>query len=203
VGNPVIWQWGLSILVPAVAGFVGVLTGAWLSSRREREQRQYAFVQQQLEKLYSPLLGLRAEIRLRSELRNHIQGVAGSEWQRLCAEVRNTSDPIGGFERLQDERWKDFEASIEYNNKQLTEELIPAYRRMLTIFRDNMWLAEPQTRAFFNKLLEYIEIWERWLARSIPYEVVQSLGHSEEPLHPFYEHLELQHDLLRKRLRDG
>ena len=187
-------------MVPAIAGFVGVLVGAWLSDRREREQRRHAFVQRQLQDLYSPLLGLRNEIRVRSEIRCRIHDAADGEWRRLCAEVRQTADPVGGFERLEHDRSQDFKALIEYDNKQLADELIPAYRRMLITFRDNLWLAEPETRPFFNELLEFVEIWERWLAHSLPHEVVQTLGHSEERLYPFYKHLEAQHDELRRLL---
>jgi hypothetical protein len=202
VRNSVAWQWVISVILPAVAGFAGVLVGSWLTARREREQRRYSFMQRQLQELYSPLLGLRLEIRLRSELRNRMSSVADVEWKRLCEEVRQTADPIGGFERLQRDSWKYFEALIDYGNKQLAQELIPAYRRMLTIFRDNMWLAEPETRVFFTPLLEFVEVWERWLARSIPHEVVRALGHSESQLHPFYEHIEAKHDNCQRQLQN-
>jgi len=98
VRNSVAWQWVFSVMLPALAGFAGVLVGAWLTARRERERRRYSFIQRQLQELYSPLLGLRLEIRLRSELRNRLSSVADTEWKRLCQEVRQTANPIGGLE---------------------------------------------------------------------------------------------------------
>jgi len=74
---------------------------------------------------------------------------------------------------------------------------------MLSIFRDNLWLAEPETRLHFDELLKFVDIWERWLSRSIPIEVVRSLGHTEARLKTFYEHLEDKHDELRDHLSKG
>lgn len=193
----------MDTIVPVLAGLGGVLVGSWLGTRREISQRRYVFLERQLREFYSPLLGLRAEIRMRSELRASIHSAADAEWRRLCGEARETADPVDAVQKLQDRRWKDFERIIDYDNRQFTEELVPAYRRMLEVFRDNIWLAELKTRGFFNKLLEFVEIWERWLARAIPYEVVQKLGHSEETLEPFYRHLEQKHDELRERLSRG
>src|ERR1039458_4431173 len=141
--------------------------------------------------------------RLRSELRERIRAATDNEWRRRCAEVRRLADPIAGFERLDREDGEKLRSAIDYDNKQLANELIPAYRRMLAIFRDNMWLAEPQTRQYYGALLEFNEIWERWLANIIPYYVVEALEHSEARLHPFYEHLDRKHDELRERLRQA
>jgi len=71
---------------------------------------------------------------------------------------------------------------------------------MAAIFRDNYYLAEKRTRKFFRPLIEFVDIWDRWLDKSIPHEVVEELGHGEKPLHPFYEDLEKTHDELRNKL---
>src|SRR3990167_940518 len=80
--------WVVSIAVPALAGLVGVVIGAWLTGRRERRQRRLAFVETQLRDFYSPMLGLRNEIRMRSELRVQLHETADAVWRELCAQAR-------------------------------------------------------------------------------------------------------------------
>jgi hypothetical protein len=64
------------------------------------------------------------------------------------------------------------------------------------------WLTA-ETRPYFGELLKFVDIWDRWLAKSIPVEVVQSLGHTEASLQPFYDHLESKHDELRDHMSKG
>lgn len=194
-------RWGISIGVPAVSGLGGVMLGAWLSGRRETRQRQLGFVERQLRDFYSPLLGIRSEIRMRSELRVRVHSVADAEWRRLCEKKRQIG--VEALQKLTNERGKEFTDIITYDNRQLKEELIPAYRKMVNLFRDNMWLAEPETKEFFGLLLEFVELWERWLAKTLPPEVIQSLEHGEESLHLFYDHLQEKHDELREKLERG
>lgn len=119
----------------------------------------------------------------------------------MCEEKRKIG--VEALQKLTDKRGKEFMEIIEYDNRQLAEELIPAYRRMVNIFRDNMWLADTGTKSYFVTLLEFVELWERWLVKSLPLEVLQALEHGEKSLHPFYEHLQNKHDELRKKLEKG
>ena len=194
-------RWVTSVAVPALAGLAGVSLGAWLTGRREMRQRRHQFISDQLRHFYSPLLGIRSEIKMRSDLRLRISHAADSEWRALCEFM----EPAGpeALRDLTERRSTEFERIIEYDNQQLAEKLIPAYKQMVVIFRENMWLAETETRAHFGKLIEFVEIWERWLARSLPAEVLQRLQHSEEQLHPLYAHLQQKHDELRNRLATG
>jgi hypothetical protein len=194
-------KWIVSVLVPALAGFTGVLVGAWLTAKREKAQRRHEFLVDQLKHFYSPLLGIRSEIQLRGEIREEISRAADSVWRDLYEHAGR-----GGFERqqeLSDERSDDFGKMIHYDNAQLREELLPAYREMLTIFRDHMWLAEPETRRQFGELVRFIDIWDRWIAGSLPSEVLTELRHSEADLQPFYAHIEEKHDQLRLQLAQG
>jgi hypothetical protein len=195
--------WLVTVLLSTIFGLVGVLVGAWLSFRRDIAQRRYLFGERQLRDLYSPLLGLRSEVRIKSDLREKIRAAAHAEWQRQCQEARDTADPPENLRKLSTEKGPGFERLFDYDNQQLVDNLVPSYRKMLAILRDNLWLAEPETRSYLGKLIELVELWERWLARAVPVEVVRRLGHSEESLHPFYEHLEKKHDELRGRLSRG
>lgn len=194
-------RWAITIGVPALAGLAGVAIGAWLTGRRERSQRRLDFVEKQLKDFYSPMLGLRTEVRMRSELRVRIHDTADVVWRELCEQKRQISvDALGAFSRT---RGPEFKQVIEYDNKQLQEELLPAYRRMAKLFRKQLWLADSDTRDHYQHLTEFIELWDRWLAKSIPGEVIERLGHSEDKLKPFYEHLQQRHDALRAKIEQG
>lgn len=197
-----ITRWIVSISVPAISGFIGVLIGSWLTRRHQREQRKLDFIEKQLRSFYSPLLGIRNEIRMLSELREKIRQSADHHWRKMCEEAREAGGPEY-VKQVTDERRDVFMKSIEYNNKQLTESLLPAYRRMVAIFRDNYYLAEGRTSEHFRPLLEFVDIWDRWLERSIPHEVVEDLGHGEKSLQALYSELEKTHDELRVKLSSG
>lgn len=194
-------RWALSIVIPALAGFFGVVVGAWLTSRRERTQRRLAFVERQLRDFYSPLLGIRTEIRTKSELRVRIQAAASQAWTDLCANADGRNPQA--LRDLTESRGPQFTKVIEYDNKTFQEELLPAYQRMAAIFRDNLWLAEPETKEQYKLLMEFLDVWNRAMSGSLPYEVLQRLGHSEENLHPFYQHLQDTHDRLRAFVQAG
>lgn len=193
-------RWAISIAVPALAGLFGVWIGSLLTSRREQKERRLSFLTKQLQDFYSAILGIRAEIRMRSEIRVKVRNAAGAVWPELCEDAR----AHGGLEALQrliDTRQPEFERLIEYDNRQLFQELLPLYRRMVKLFRANYWLAEADTRAFFPQLVEFVELWNRSEKKSLPGEVVQRLDHREEKLDDFYAHLQQKHDELREKVR--
>jgi hypothetical protein len=195
-------KWGISIGVPIVSALAGVFIGSWLSSKQSKQARKHSFIEKQLGRFYSPILGLRSEIEMRNELRLKIQNAANSCWKELCEDTRSK----GGSEALQqlsEKRFSEFKNIIDYDNRILAEQLIPAYKQMLTIFRENMWLAEPETVEYFKELLEFIDIWDRWLDRSMPVEVWEKLNHTEKKLKPLYKNLEETHTRLREKLESG
>jgi hypothetical protein len=186
--DPSILRWAIALALPALAGFAGVIAGAALTSRRERHARRLSFRSQQLQLLYGPLLGLRSEIQAISELRLRISNAADGAWRELAE--RRGDYQTDAFQRLIDERGPQFDAIIQYNNRQLTEELLPTYRKMLETFRNNLWLAEPETVPRFARLVEFLNIWDRWLTKTLPSEVLDRLNHGEEALKPLYAHVE-------------
>ncbi len=193
-------RWAIAIAVPALAGLFGVWIGFLLSTRREQREQRLAFLAKQLEEFYSSLLGSRPEIPPRSEIRVKVQEAAGTIWPHLCEEARRRGGPEA-LQRLTETRWPDFQRLIEYDNKQLFAELLPLYRSMVERFRTHYWLAEPDTRAFFPELVEFVELWNRSEQNSMPVEVIQHFEHGEEKLNPFYEHLQKKHDELREKVR--
>ena len=112
-------------------------------------------------------------------------------------------DPIDASYRLSKERAPDFAKVVEYDNDQLRNVILPSYRQMLVIFRERRWLADSETKQYLPALTEFVDLWDRWLSKTIPWEVIEKLRHSEQDLLPFYEHLEKKHDELRRILADG
>lgn len=194
-------RWSASIAVPAIAGFSGVVLGAWLTGRRERTQRRLSYLERQLKDFYSPMLGLRNEIEMHSTLRVRIQETANTVWQELCHQ--NQERGIDALTAFSQSRGEEFKRVIDYDNGKFQGELLPAYRQMAKLFRESFWLAEPETRSHYSNLIEFVEVWERWFAKSIPGEVIAKLGHSEEKLKGFYDHLRNKHDELRTKLQQG
>jgi hypothetical protein len=194
-------RWAVTLVIPAAAGFGGVVVGALLTARRERRQRQHAYMEKQLSAFYSPMFGLRNEVRTHSALRVRIQNEASAAWAQVCSDSEHLAFPER--QRITNERGPEFSQIIEYDNDKLHEELLPAYRKILALFRENYWLAEPETRSFYAEVVEFVEIWNRWVQKALPVEVFKRLQHTEERLAPFYEHIENKHDAIRAKLKAG
>jgi len=61
---------------------------------------------------------------------------------------------------------------IKYNNTQWEKVDFPKYKAMLEIFRNNYWLAELSTAEYYFKFSRFIDIWDRWMAKTIPMDVI-------------------------------
>ena len=183
-----------SVAIPAGAGVIGVLLGSLLAFSHARHQSKLAFIEKQLSEFYSPLVGIRKEIAVLSEFRKDID----DESNKISQRYRENGGP--DFPDPELEKSVD---RIEYNNKQLTDHLIPAYRRMVDHFREKFWLAEYKTREHFPVLVQFVEKWNRDLAGTLTPELSRSVDVREKNLYPLYEDLEKTHDSLRERLRLG
>lgn len=193
-------QWGISIAVPAVAGLCGVGVGALLTSRREKIGRRHEFLSKQLTDFYSPLLALRKGLETTGKVRVKISCVADNVWREMC---KNYEGNPQALQQLTQEKGEKFTRIIDYDNEYLETETIPAYHKMIEIFRKNIHLAEPSTAKHFPALLEFVNIWDRSLAGTLPGEVIRALKHSEQSLYPLYDDLQLQHEKLRDKLAKG
>jgi hypothetical protein len=185
-------------VISAISGLGGVALGGIIASRTHRTERRNARVRDKLDKFYSPFLGMRMQIRAKSEVRVKVSNSGGAAWQSLFTGV---DDPERS-KTIEAERWPAFEKLIDYSDQQLRDELIPIYRQMLKLFADNMQFAEDSTRRHFVALVEFVELWNRALTNPIPLEVLSSLDHSEKKLDPLYQDLEAQFQRLRQQLED-
>jgi hypothetical protein len=194
-------RWLGSIVVPALSGLFGVVIGAWLTSRRDRAERKLDFVAKQVHSFYSPMLGLRSEVRTESAVRLKVQAAASAAWAQICADANER--PLEVRERISTERGPEFTKLIEYDNAKLHEKVLPAYRKMVDLFRENYALADPETQSYYQSLVEFVDGWNRWVEKALPTEVLKRLDHGEGNLEAFYEHLERKHAVLRRKLSSG
>jgi hypothetical protein len=187
--NAVLWQ------------ILSALTGASIvyifGIRQLLIQRRNAFIEKQLSEFYSPIAGYRKRIRTKSELRERISAAANEAWQEICAD-----DPLADSASQTRDLFAPFKKITEYDNDQFRGELMPLYRKMLDVFTEKYWLADPDTRSHYQDFVEFVEIWERHLVRSIPGEVITKLGHTEKNVHQFYEHLEQKISDLQTEIKD-
>ena len=186
-----------SLLQSVLGGLVGAGVVYYFGIRQLAVQRGLGFVERQLVEFYAPLAGIRKQIRAKSELRLKVSEAAESAWQDICQSYGG--QPMHDHE----ERFAPFKKIFEYENEQLKAELLPKYREMLSLFTERYHLAASDTRAFYQPFLEFVEIWNRWLADSLPREVLQKLSHDEENVSPLYDHLEARMEQLQSEIARG
>jgi hypothetical protein len=195
-------MWITVVVAPLLSGGVGAAIVYYFGIRQLVVQRRMAFAERQLGEFYAPLAGMRRQVLAKSEVRLRVSQAANAAWHDICRSYG---------ERVMDdheERYAPYGKIIEYENRQLESELIPVYREMLNLFTARYHFADPDTRAFYQPFLEFVEIWNRSLQGALPGAVIQKLGHGEEKQLPFYEHLEtrmqqLQDDVAQRQRRAG
>jgi hypothetical protein len=185
---------------PILTALLSVLVSAFVvyrfGIRQLQIQRRLTFRQRQLDEFYAPLAGIRKQLRAKSELRLKISNATEAAWQDIC---RTAPRPFTNHE----EQFVPFKRIIEHDNEQLKADLVPKYNEMLKLFTERYHLATPETRVFYQGFLEFVEVWNRWLAGSLPAEVWAKLGHTEERVQPFYDHLECQMQELQDEIARG
>lgn len=184
----------LKIIIPSLITSVITLSSVFLvyyfGLKQFRKQKKLEFVERQLREFYSPLIGYKLLIRAINKNRDEIYKASDNVYKVLCKTNPNPTE-------------KDnipFDNSIKYDNKQLKEEVMPMYDKMISLIKDNNYLAEPETIKHFDELYKFVDIWHRNLDISISNDVVKELGHTEEKLQPFYDDLEKQQKKLTDKL---
>ncbi len=193
--NAVPWA---QILIPALAALTGVLIGGLITSHNQKKERQHRRMREQLEGFYSVLLGMRLQILAKSELREKLRGIAEDAWKK---ELEPALGDTQAKERINSALWPQYEKLFHYDERQLEQEIIPLYRDMLAHMTKCMGLAEPSTVKHYGTLVEYVEIWNRALQKTLPTQVKIRLQHEEAKLFPFYEDLGAQAQRLREQLK--
>jgi hypothetical protein len=166
----------------AISGLLGVLVGGWLTARNQKRERQIKFLRETLTEFYGPMLAMQQQVLAKAELREKIDSAASSAWARLV-ESKPKGTPLGAD-------FEPFNKIFEENNRQLAEEIFPVYRKMVQGFMDKLHFADVSTIAYLQDLIGFVEIWDRYIRKSIPVQVIPLLQHSSESvLKPLYRDL--------------
>jgi hypothetical protein len=191
---PVSPMWTLAqSLIAASAGLLGVLIGTIAATANAKRERKIARLNMQLQEFYSPMLGVRSEIKAKSEVRLKVTSIASQAFTEefgtgALGERRGPPSAVA----------EKYEAIHDYNNTQWRESLVPLYRQMLDHFTHHMHLAEHSTRVHYDSLCEFVEIWNRSLDESLPSKVAERLSHDEGTLQELYSDLQLHFNRLLK-----
>lgn len=93
-------------------------------------------------------------------------------------EMTISADP-SGVGTVSDRHLPAVIANVQDENKTFEEVLMPRYRQMIDTFRDKMWLAEKETRPFFQQLIEFVDVWDKILTNKLPRSVAVTIKHTE------------------------
>jgi hypothetical protein len=185
------------LLVPALSGLAGTLVGGWIATRNQGKDRRHRRYEEQL-RFYAELLSIRKVIRAKSELRQRLHSMLHESWNDDPRAMEQFRTPF--MEDLHKRRGEEYDKLFEYSNDQLRNELIPLYRKMIDVWVANMGQAEESTQKYFSTLVDFVEIWNRFLHGSLPQGVVRQSTDQEKTLYPLYDDIEQQVARLRKEL---
>jgi hypothetical protein len=175
------------LVLPTLIAVSATLGGVWLGHRYAKEQARASkaldFIERRITQFYSPMVGCIKRIRALSELRVEVSRAGHAAWAEIC-----DTAPKPFLDH--DKRFEPFQGIIGYENAQLYKDILPAYERMVTIFTDHYWLADDEVRRYYAELCRFVELWLRFKANVLPYEVLVRIEHSEERLRPLYVALE-------------
>jgi hypothetical protein len=107
--------------ITAVAGLGGICAGALLTARNQKVERRNARIREQLQDFYSPLLGMKFDIRAKSDIRQKLHGIANREWEKVLSGI---SDPLGK-KKIEEANWPRYQKLLDHSEAQLRNELVP------------------------------------------------------------------------------
>jgi hypothetical protein len=182
--------------IAAVFGLLGVFVGAWRTGVNQKRERQDVLVKEKLNELYGPLVAMREEIRVKSEVRTKVSSATNEYLQEQYVGI----DDADAKRRIAHAGTMKLESILDYNNKQMEETILPLYRKMLERLSTHLWLAEASTIAhYYASFVEFIELWNR--ATTHPGEIFTKLNSRESLLKPFYDDIFLQFTRLKDSLK--
>jgi hypothetical protein len=186
-------------LVSALSGLLGVLVGGWITNRNQRAERRHRRFEEQL-RFYAELMSIRMVIKAKSELRLRLTNLAHAAWQEEIG-ATSAQGPTPLRNELYAQRSQEYDKLSDYSDNQLRDELIPLYHKMLDYWTANMAQVEQSTQQHFATFVDFVEIWDRFLKKSLPAAVLRQINHEEKKLYPLYEDLEKQVTRLREELK--
>jgi len=175
-----VWQVGTIVLSIGLSGSVTY----YFVSRQFKRDNRFNKIKDQFSNFYSPMISCLKEIRARAEIRKKIE---------------DANEKYYSTERSLEEH-QFYKKSIEYENEKFRNEILPLYEKMLNVFKEKFHLAEKSTQIWYEELSQYIDVWKRYLDKTLRYETIKELDIKEEKLKPFYDDLEHKFDKLQNKM---
>jgi len=172
------------LLTTAIGALLGSATGLLVALQVWRVQRAGDFRQKQLSEFYSPLAGWVKKTRAYNTFDQRIWPEYEEVWQKLVTKYGNHIP-----ESIEEDS-KRFRKRVDYANDQNRKLIVPLYRRMLEHFTDNYWLAEPQTRDYYQAFFEFVEIWIMQEEEVLAFELKERIRPDMKQVSAFFDHLE-------------
>ena len=180
----------LTYVVPTLAS-AGITY--FFTARHYRRRKKYEFAERRLNELYGPLCSHVGQLKADSGLRVAIFQAKNEAWQDKC---KRSPVPFLNHEKA----FAPFRRSIDYENRQFCDAVMPIYDEMLTILNTKRHLAFQSTVAHYDAFCRFVQLWHRRLDDAIPGEAIEKIGVREEELQPFYSEIETRHAALVQRL---
>lgn len=173
-----------SFLITAAATFVGAFLGFVFALWKSSADRRADFRKLQLSEFYSPMAGQARRIRALLSMSTQIREGTKKAWKDALAPYQ------GQYPERIEEDSNRFRKVWDYENSQLDDELLPAYRAILDLFTSKYWLAEPTTRRFYETYYSFVEHWNRVKRDALPVEVKRYVPQDVAQLNAFFDNLE-------------
>lgn len=171
-----VWEIGKIVLSLSV--------GYYFAYRQFKRSNRFNRITDQLSNFYSPMISCLKEIRAKAEIRKKIEDANGKYYS---------------MERSLEEN-QFYLNSLKYESEKFRTEILPIYEKMLNVFKEKFHLAEKSTQIWYEELSQYIDVWKRYLNKTLRYETIKELDIKEEKLKPFYDDLEHVFDKLQDKL---
>lgn len=176
--------------IPYGAGIIlSVCATHIFTARHFRKTKWHEFNQRRLDEFYGPMLGLIKQVRANAETSVKASDASNQAWRKICG--RNPQP----FED-HDKSFEPFLKSLDYENERFRKTDLPAFDKMLEIFKSKIHLAYPSTKMLFDQFSQYVDHWHR----PFPPEAAIELGISGEPLAKLSADVEAHADNLRRKL---
>jgi len=182
------------VIVPSFVTLFTVFLAYKYALSQARNKRITDLIERQITEFYSPIWGCVRKIRAQGKLRAELSEASNIAWKKICD---NAPKPFTSHK----EEFEPFKRLIDYENLQLNDEVMPLYDQIVNTFTSKYWLSEESTRQYYENYYRFVDIWHRYLNKTIPMETLMEIEHSEKAMEPFYKNIEKTLNSLKQKLK--
>lgn len=184
-----LWNVARPYITHVVTIILSALVTYIFTERHFRRKKWHEFNQRRLDEFYGPMLGLIKQVIANAETNVKTSDASNQAWRKICE--RNLQ-PFEDHNKY----FEPFRRSLDYENERFRKEDIPAFDKMLEIFKSKIHLAYPSTKALFSQFSQYADHWHR----TLPPEAWEGMNITGEPLAKLAVDVEAHVDRLRREL---